>query len=188
MKTVPLKDYFDIVPGIMTSSEGAESEQATVLFPPRDGSDSLWTKQSRSLRPDFGKRATISRGDLLVSLKSSKLSTLIATEEHEGLTPSKSIAVLSPKDDNAALVYWLQYWLQSSDFRLKYFDAISRSSVGHLSPSVFWSVEMPEPSSSKLLELEKVTSLLDRSQKDLELTLNKIKKLREVEIDILFAE
>jgi restriction endonuclease S subunit len=113
---------------------------------------------------------------------------LIATEEHEGLTPSKSIAVLSPKDDNAALVYWLQYWLQSSDFRLKYFDAISRSSVGHLSPSVFWSVEMPEPSSSKLLELEKVTSLLDRSQKDLELTLDKIKKLREVEIDILFAD
>jgi hypothetical protein len=47
---------------------------------------------------------------------------------------------------------------------------------------------MPEPSSSKLLELEKVTNLLDRSQKDLELTLDKIKKLREVEIDILFAD
>jgi restriction endonuclease S subunit len=113
---------------------------------------------------------------------------LIATEEHEGLTPSKSIAVLTPKDSNAAIVYWLQYWLRSTDFRLKHFDAISRSSVGYLSPSVFWSVEMPEPSSSKLLELEKVTNLLDRSQKDLELTLDKIKKLREVEIDILFAD
>ena len=188
MKNIPLKDCFDIVPGIMTSSEGAESEQATVLFPPRDGSDSSWSKKNRSLRPNFGKRPTIRKGDLLVSLKSSKLSTLIATEEHEGLTPSKSVAVFTPKDNNQALVHWLQYWLQSSDFRLKYFDAISRSSVGYLSPSVFWSVEMPEPSTSKLLELGKVTSLLDRSQKDLELTLDKIKKLREVEIDILFAD
>jgi hypothetical protein len=188
MKTIPLKDCFDIAPGIMTSTEGAESEQVTVLFPPRDGSDSSWAKQNRSLRPDFGKRPTISKGDLLVSLKSSKLSTLIATEEHEGLTPSKAVAVFTPKDNNAALVYWLQNWLKSSDFRLKYFDAISRSSVGHLSPSAFWSVEMPEPSSSKLLELERITHLLDRSQKDLELTLYKIKKLREVEIDILFAD
>ena len=188
MSTILVRDVFDIAPGIMTLSAGSEANEAMVIFPPSDGNGSSWVIQKRSLRQDYGQIPTIQDGDLLVSFKSNQLRTLIASKEHKGLVPSKSVAVFSSKDKNEALVSWLQFWLNSSDFRIKHIDSISRSTGGVLSPSWFWNVEMPKPSEIKLLELQKMTNLLDRAEKDLELTLSKIKKLREVEVDILFSE